>query len=72
MAVVRLAAHERLTVAFARYDDAWETGDELTTAAARIELCAALVELGEVLDPPIRAQLERDRALVAALEVMSV
>jgi hypothetical protein len=72
MTVVRLAAEERLTTAFARYDEAWSAGDELATVAARIELCAALVELGEVLEPPVRAQLERDRALLAAREVVTV
>jgi hypothetical protein len=72
MSVVRLAAEERLTAAFARYDDAWGGDDERAVVVARIELCEALAALGEVLPPTVRAQLERDRALLAALDVISV
>jgi hypothetical protein len=72
MAVVRLAAEERLTAAFGRYDAAWSGEDQLEIVSARIELCDALAALGEILPPPVRAQLERDRALLAALEVISV
>lgn len=72
MTIVRLAAEERLTAAFARYDEAWSGDDQLAIVAARIELCEALAALGEVLPPPVRAQLDRDRALLAALDVISV
>ncbi len=72
MTTVRLAAEERLTAAFARYDAAWDAWDDIATAAARVELRAALVDLGEMLPPPVRAQLERDRALLAAREAVSV
>ena len=72
MTVVRLAAEERLTAAFARYDAAWGSAGQLEVVVARIELCEALADLGEVLPPPVCAQLARDRALLAALEVISV
>ena len=61
MAVVRLAAQERLSAAFARYDAVWKArGDDLP--AARLELCLALLACGEVLEPAVVAQMERDRA----------
>jgi hypothetical protein len=68
MAVVRLAAEERMLAAFARYDAVWPNGPQLEVAAARVELCQALLALGEVLPPEVLAQVERDQAAVAAAQ----
>ena len=72
MTVVRLAAEERLTAAFARYDAAWGSAGQLEVVVARIELCEALADRGEALSAAGLRPLARDRALLAALEVISV
>jgi hypothetical protein len=69
--VVPLAADERLSAAFARYDDEWSKGGDGLTAA-RIELCEALLACGETLPPVVVTQLAVDRAAVAARVVISV
>jgi hypothetical protein len=61
VAVVPLAADERLSAAFARYDAEWMTGGE-GLPAARLELCEALLACGESLPESVRAQMARDRA----------
>jgi hypothetical protein len=71
MTVVPLSAHERLSAAFARYDALWVTGgDELP--AARLELCRALVECGDQLEPALLAQMDLDRATVESRQVIEV
>jgi hypothetical protein len=66
--VVPLAADERLLAAFARYHAAWAVrGDELV--AARLELCEALLEVGEVLAPELCEQMQADRAALLAQQV---
>ncbi|MCU1591612.1 MAG: hypothetical protein JWP11_2868 [Frankiales bacterium] len=71
MSAVPLAAHERLSAAFARYDALWGTqGDDLP--AARLELCLALLACGETLPAPVLAQMERDRAAVSERVVIEV
>jgi hypothetical protein len=69
--VVPLAAVERLSAAFARYDAAWTLQDE-GVVAARIELCEALLDSGEVLPVEVRAQLACDRAVLAERVVSEV
>jgi hypothetical protein len=59
--VVNLASDERLLAAFRRYDEAWsEQG--LALVAARLELCEALLAVGEMLAPELQAQMAEDRA----------
>ena len=61
MTVVPLASDERLIAAFARYHAAWTAqGDELISA--RLELCEALLEVGEMLAPELHEQMAADRA----------
>jgi hypothetical protein len=62
---VRLAAQERLVAAYARYDEVWDRGEHDALPTARLELCLALMECGEVLPPPVHAQMDRDRAAIA-------
>jgi hypothetical protein len=62
VSLVPLAAHERLSAAFARYEDAYRTAERDELVAARIELCQVLLECGEDLEPAVTAQLARDRA----------
>ena len=65
MTVVPLAADERLAAAFKRYQAAWEVkGYELV--AARLELCEALLAVGETLAPELQAQMAEDRDALAA------
>jgi hypothetical protein len=68
--VVPLAAVERLSAAFSRYDAAWTSQDE-GLVAARIELCEALLDCGEVLPVEVLAQLARDRAELAQHPVLA-
>ena len=68
MNVVPLASDERLLAAFARYNAAWST--QGTTkgaglAAARLELCEALLAVGESLAPELYEQMAADRAFLA-------
>jgi hypothetical protein len=59
--VVPLAADERLSAAFARYDAEWAArGEGLITA--RIELCEALLACSEPLPDGVITQLALDRA----------
>ncbi|MBK5305710.1 MAG: hypothetical protein JJD92_03385 [Frankiaceae bacterium] len=61
MTVVHLSSDERLLAAFARYNAAWlHQGDGLV--AARLELCEALLAVGESLAPELYAQMAADRA----------
>ncbi len=64
MNIVLLAAHERLSAAFARYDAEWVSRGE-GLVAARIELSEALLACGETLPRSVLAQLARDRAAMA-------
>lgn len=71
MPIVPLAADERLSTAFARYEAAW-TGDEDDLPAARLELCQALLACGEQLPPSVLAQMDRDRAALVPAQVVRV
>lgn len=72
MTVVRLAAQERLIAAFASYDAVWSSaGRDMDVAPARLELCSALLDCGEELPPSVLEQMERDRAVVAQLVVVT-
>jgi hypothetical protein len=65
-----LAADERLVAAFKRYEAAWAVkGYELT--AARLELCEALLAVGETLAPELQAQMDEDRDALAAQVAIS-
>jgi hypothetical protein len=62
--VVPLAADERLLAAFARYHAAWSAqGHELVSA--RLELCEALLDVGEMLAPELIEQMAVDRETLA-------
>ncbi|MDX6197777.1 MAG: hypothetical protein QOJ79_928 [Actinomycetota bacterium] len=64
MTVVPLAADERLLTAFARYHAAWSVqGEELVSA--RLELCEALLDVGEMLAPELVQQMAVDRETLA-------
>lgn len=70
--IVRLAAEERLLAAYARYDAAWASGRDEEVPAARLELCHALLDCGEVLASEVLAQMHRDQATVARPVVITV
>ncbi len=71
MTVVALAADERLMAAFKRYETAWSaSGDELV--AARLELCEALMAVGEMLAPELLQQMAADRATLAQAQEVAV
>ena len=72
MSIVHLAAQERLTAAFGRYEVAYAAGVRGPLLEARIELCEALVAAGEELAPEVVAQLERDRAELEAMAVIQL
>ena len=61
MNVVPLASDERLLAAFARYNAAWSVKG-VGLAEARLELCEALLAVGESLAPELYEQMAADRA----------
>jgi hypothetical protein len=72
VSIVPLAAQERLSAAFARYEAVYGSGDRNALVAARLELCLALQECGEELPAAVLAQMERDRAELAQRPVLRV
>jgi hypothetical protein len=65
VSIVHLAAEERLSAAFGRYEAAYGFEDRVELVAARLELCAALLACGEELPSPVLAQMDCDRAELA-------
>ena len=70
MTVVALAADERLKAAFKRYEGAW-AGSSDGLVAARLELCEALLAVGEMLAPELVQQMAADRATLSQLVAVS-
>lgn len=64
MNVVPLASDERLLAAFSRYNAAWSV-QGAGLVAARLELCEALLAVGESLAPELYEQMAADRAFLA-------
>lgn len=72
MTVVRLAAEERLLAAYARYDRAWAVVGSADLVPARLELCRALLDCGELLPPEVQSQMARDGAALDKPHVITV
>jgi hypothetical protein len=62
---VPVASEERLLAAFARYEEVFGAGNRDRMIAARLELCEALLECGEMLAPPVLVQMQADRQELA-------